>query len=64
MVEKAYAGGVTIGGDLPDPPGGDAGDGPRFVVWAMKDPNSANLQKIQIVKGQGRAQRADGRAGV
>ena len=51
MVEAAYAGGVPMGSDLPAPPGGDAGDGPRFVVWAMKDPNSANLQKIQIVKG-------------
>ena len=47
MVEEAYAGGVPMGGDLPAPPGGDTGNGPRFVVWAMKDPNSANLQKIQ-----------------
>ena len=51
MVEAAYAGGVPMGGDLPDPSGGDADEGPHFVVWAMKDPNSANLQKIQIVKG-------------
>ena len=51
MVEAAYSGGVPMGADLPDPPGGDAGDGPRFVVWAMKDPASANLQKVQIVKG-------------
>ncbi len=57
MIEAAYAGGVPMGSDLPDPPAGDdlpdppAGDGPRFVVWAMKDPASANLQKIQIVKG-------------
>ncbi|MYI75897.1 MAG: DUF3604 domain-containing protein [Acidobacteria bacterium] len=51
MLEAAYAGGVPMGGDLPEPPGGDAGSGPRFVVWAMKDPNSANLQKVQIVKG-------------
>ena len=51
MVEEAYRGGVPMGADLPAPPAGDAGDGPRFVVWAMKDPGSANLQKIQIVKG-------------
>ena len=51
MLEAAYAGGVPMGSDLPDPPGGDAGDSPRFVVWAMKDPASANLQKVQIVKG-------------
>ena len=51
MLEEPYRTGVPMGSDLPDPPGGNAGDGPRFVVWAMKDPNSANLQKIQIVKG-------------
>lgn len=51
MVAEAYASGVPMGSDLPAPPGGDAGGGPRFVVWAMKDANSANLQKIQIVKG-------------
>ena len=51
MIEEAYAGGVPMGSDLPDPPTGDAGDGPRFVVWSMKDPASANLQKVQIVKG-------------
>ena len=50
MLEEPYRTGVPMGSDLPDPPGGNAGDGPRFVVWAMKDPNSANLQKIQIVK--------------
>ena len=52
MVEAAYAGGVPMGADLPDPPaGGPGGGGPRFVVWATKDPASANLQKVQIVKG-------------
>ena len=51
MIEEAYAGGVPMGSDLPDPPTGNAGDGPRFVVWSMKDPASANLQKVQIVKG-------------
>ena len=51
MLEEAYRSGVPMGSDLPDPPGGGAGDGPRFVVWAMKDANSANLQKVQIVKG-------------
>ena len=51
MLEEAYRTGVPMGSDLPDPPTGDAGDGPRFVVWAMKDAASANLQKVQIVKG-------------
>src|SRR5207249_2491453 len=35
--------------DLPPRPAN--ANAPRFVVWAVKDPNSANLQKIQIVKG-------------
>ncbi len=51
MLEAAYADGVPMGADLPDPPADDTGDGPRFVVWATKDPASANLQKVQIVKG-------------
>ena len=55
MIEAGYAGGVPMGSDLPDPPEGNAGDGPRFVVWAMKDPGSANLQKVQIVKGSAAA---------
>ncbi len=41
--------GVPMGGDLG---GGEAGEGaPRFFVWAQRDPASAPLQKIQIVKG-------------
>jgi hypothetical protein len=38
-----------MGGDLPTKP--QQSKSPRFVVWATKDPNSANLQKIQIIKG-------------
>ena len=38
-----------MGGDLPAKP--DHASAPHFVAWATKDPNSANLQKIQIVKG-------------
>jgi hypothetical protein len=45
MIETAYAAGVPMGGDL-------AGDGvPRFLVWATRDPNSAPLQRLQIIKG-------------
>ena len=49
MVEAGYAGGVPMGGDLPPAPA-DAGPA-RFSVWAAKDANGANLQKIQMIKG-------------
>ncbi|WSH69851.1 DUF3604 domain-containing protein (plasmid) [Rhizobium ruizarguesonis] len=47
-VKTAYAGGVPMGGDLP--PLGEA-KAPSFAVWAVKDPTSGNLDRIQIVKG-------------
>ena len=49
FVEDAYAGGVPMGGDLPDKP--DSVDAPTFAVWAMKDPESGNLDRVQIIKG-------------
>lgn len=49
LVTVAYASGVPMGSDLPSRPG--AAKGPRFVVWATKDPDLANLQKIQVIKG-------------
>ena len=49
FVKKAYAGGVPMGGDLPAKPG--SAKAPTFVVWALKDPNSGNLDRIQIIKG-------------
>ena len=48
LVKVGYAKGVPMGGDLKAAPAGKA---PRFVVWATRDPDSAPLQKIQIVKG-------------
>jgi len=48
LVKIGYAKGVPMGGDLRSAPAGKA---PRFVVWATRDPDSAPLQKIQIVKG-------------
>ena len=43
-----YAKGVPMGGDL----SGDAqGKTPSFIVAAMKDPYSGNLDRIQIIKG-------------
>jgi len=46
-VKTGYAKGVPMGGDLPAP----VGKAPRFIVWAVKDPTSGNLDRIQIVKG-------------
>ena len=46
-VKTGYANGVPMGGDLPPP----KGKAPTFIVWAVKDPDDANLDRIQIVKG-------------
>jgi hypothetical protein len=43
-----YDRGVPMGGDLRSP---GAGKSPTFLVAAMKDPLSGNLDRIQIVKG-------------
>ncbi len=43
-----YLTGVPMGGDLAPPQDGQA---PRFVVRALRDPDGANLDRIQIVKG-------------
>ncbi|TPE49767.1 DUF3604 domain-containing protein [Amaricoccus solimangrovi] len=52
-VEAGYAGGVPMGGDLTAPPAvtRSGGTAPHFIVWAVKDPSAANLDRIQIVKG-------------
>jgi hypothetical protein len=46
-VKTAYSRGVPMGGDLPPA----KGKAPTFIVWAVKDPTSGNLDRIQIVKG-------------
>ncbi len=43
-----YEKGVPMGGDLPRTSEGKA---PNFLVAAMKDPYSGNLDRIQIIKG-------------
>jgi len=48
FIKKAYAGGVPMGGDLPAAPG--SAQAPTFAVWALKDPESGNLDRIQIIK--------------
>jgi hypothetical protein len=54
QVERGYAGGVPMGGDLPAT--ASAGARPRFLVSAAYDPGTgdypgAQLQRIQLVKG-------------
>lgn len=46
-IALAEATGVPMGGTLPVREGGS----PIFAVWAMKDPDSGNLDRIQIIKG-------------
>ena len=48
LAAVGYAKGVPMGGDLSRAP---AGKSPTFLVAAMKDPLSGNLDRIQIVKG-------------
>ena len=51
FVKKAYDTGVPMGQDMPAHPTKDLAKGPAFAVWALKDPESGNLDRIQIVKG-------------
>ena len=53
-VKQSYAGGVPMGADLPAMPSSGKGTAPSFVVWAVKDPTSANLDRVQIIKGWSR----------
>jgi len=51
FVKKAYETGVPMGQDLPTHPGKDLAKTPTFAVWALKDPESGNLDRLQIIKG-------------
>ncbi|MFA4901717.1 MAG: DUF3604 domain-containing protein [Desulfobaccales bacterium] len=46
-VQTGYEKGVPMGSDLPAP----MAKAPTFIVWAVKDPDSGNLDRIQIIKG-------------
>jgi hypothetical protein len=45
---RGYEKGVPMGGDLSKPKGNKA---PTFMVYALRDPIGANLDRIQIIKG-------------
>ncbi len=49
FIQQAYSSGVAMGGDLPPPP--NRSNAPKFAVWALKDRQSGNLDRIQIIKG-------------
>jgi hypothetical protein len=48
FAEQGYTRGVPMGGDLRRGPEGAA---PTFMVRALRDPDGANLDRIQIIKG-------------
>jgi hypothetical protein len=48
LARIGYAGGVPMGGDLTRAPAGRA---PRFLIHATKDPDGANLDRVQVIKG-------------
>jgi len=60
LIEQAYARGVPMGGTLPaagevsSTASGTASAAPlapAFVAWVAKDPEGANLDRLQIIKG-------------
>ncbi|MEH6549579.1 MAG: DUF3604 domain-containing protein [Pseudomonadales bacterium] len=58
FLSKAYRDGVPMGSVLPKP---EAKSTPEFLVWALKDSDGADLQRIQMIKawvdkGEGKEQ--------
>ena len=47
LISNAYQSGVTMGGTLQ----ANATREPTFLTWAVADPNTAQLQRVQIIKG-------------
>ncbi len=45
---QGYARGVPMGGDLTNGPDGQA---PSFMIRAIRDPDNANLDRAQVIKG-------------
>ena len=48
LAKTGYAGGVPMGGDLTTGPKDKA---PNFLIRAVKDPDGANLDRVQVIKG-------------
>jgi len=48
FAKYGYTHGVPMGGELSNAPAGKA---PRFLIRALRDPDGANLDRIQVIKG-------------
>ena len=48
LARIGYEKGVPMGGDLTNAPNGKS---PRFLIRAVKDPDGANLDRAQVIKG-------------
>ncbi len=48
FARTGYARGVPMGGDLKDAPDGKS---PRLLITALRDPDDANLDRVQVIKG-------------
>lgn len=51
LLEQAYARGVPMGGKLPLAQNGKPSSAPTFALWVAKDPEGANLDRLQVIKG-------------
>ena len=47
VITNAYAHGVPMGGNI----NGPSAEAPSFYLWAMKDPDTERLQRVQVIKG-------------
>ena len=48
FIAQGYRRGVPMGGELTTAPSGKA---PRFMIRALRDPDGANLDRVQVIKG-------------
>ena len=48
LAKIGYQKGVPMGGDLTNAP---LGKSPKFLIRAVKDPDGANLDRVQVIKG-------------
>jgi hypothetical protein len=61
VANVGYATGVPMGGELTAAPAAAA---PTFLIRAAKDPDRANLDRIQVVKGRLDTRGAQHRTGI